>query len=172
MSGSVGVPDLDFLGVDPLLLPLDNYGGRSDTYALDAASPAIDVPDNCGSSFLGQIFFEDQRRVDRPDDLCDTGAYEFHPLADRYDYAFWLSDGSSGEGRFTLLEDGRFLDKLSRFGDWERNTPRLSLQYKDASACDAFVVERSDDGGVTYQGSWLCTDGSGVRGRFTATLVE
>lgn len=67
----------NILGQDPQLLPLSNYGGVTNTVALQPISPAIDAgdPNNSLSS--------DQRGVARPQDgdlsgtvLPDIGAYE------------------------------------------------------------------------------------------------
>jgi hypothetical protein len=52
---------------DPLLLPLADNGGPTETMALQAGSPAIDLSDDCPAT--------DQRgepRVGR----CDSGAFE------------------------------------------------------------------------------------------------
>ena len=57
---------------DPLLAPLADNGGATQTMALNIGSPAIDAGDNaaCESS--------DQRGITRPQGiLCDLGAYEF-----------------------------------------------------------------------------------------------
>lgn len=62
----------DISGADPLLEPLTNNGGSTETHALDSASPAIDeaVSSACPAS--------DQRGITRPQsDGCDIGSYEF-----------------------------------------------------------------------------------------------
>jgi hypothetical protein len=65
-------------GVDPLLGPLQNNGGRTFTHALLPGSPAIDaIPwgtNGCGTTHIG-----DQRWQARPQPVggtCDIGAYE------------------------------------------------------------------------------------------------
>ena len=64
------------LGVDPLLLPLQNNGGPTLTRALLAGSPAIDAGTAFCSGLYG-IMDVDQRGATRPaGGLCDTGAYE------------------------------------------------------------------------------------------------
>ena len=67
--------DTDLENTDPLLTPLDYYGGLTPTHGLDPASPALDRAPSC-SNF-------DQRGVARPQDgdsdgelLCDIGAFE------------------------------------------------------------------------------------------------
>jgi CSLREA domain-containing protein len=58
-------------GVNPLLGPLANNGGPTDTQALLAGSPAIDAGDNATCQPT------DQRGVTRPQGpACDIGAYE------------------------------------------------------------------------------------------------
>jgi hypothetical protein len=55
-----------------MLLPLDNYGGLTETHALDPESPAINIipPEQCGQEF-------DQRGKPRPNGGgCDIGALE------------------------------------------------------------------------------------------------
>lgn len=76
-GGYLGIGNID---VDPLLGPLSNNGGFTQTHALLEGSPAIDA----GS--LGMCPETDQRNVDRPKDgnsdgieVCDIGAYEFLP---------------------------------------------------------------------------------------------
>jgi hypothetical protein len=64
------------LNSDPLLSPLQNNGGFTQTMALGADSPAIDAGNgtNCPSI--------DQRGVTRPQGShCDMGAYEYQPPA-------------------------------------------------------------------------------------------
>ena len=61
----------DLPGVNPLLAPLANYGGMTDTQALLAGSPAIDAGNNATCPAT------DQRGVSRPQGpACDIGAYE------------------------------------------------------------------------------------------------
>lgn len=58
------------LFADPLLLPLGDNGGPTETMALSAGSPAIDVSDDCpGTDQRGEA------RVGR----CDSGAFEYQP---------------------------------------------------------------------------------------------
>lgn len=65
------------LAGDPVLGPLDDYGGNTLTYALLPGSPAIDTGDNA------TCLATDQRDIARPVDgdnngsaICDIGAYE------------------------------------------------------------------------------------------------
>jgi len=66
---------------DPLLGPLQNNGGPTETMALLQGSPAIDAgnPSGCTDS-QGQLLKTDQRGMPRPDKEdsvgCDMGAYE------------------------------------------------------------------------------------------------
>jgi hypothetical protein len=60
------------MNADPLLGPLQNNGGATQTRALQAASPAIDAGNNATCSVT------DQRGVTRPQyGQCDIGAYEY-----------------------------------------------------------------------------------------------
>jgi hypothetical protein len=71
----------DWNNVDPLLGPLRNNGGPTQTMALSSASPAIDMgnPSGCNDS-KGHLLKTDQRGKPRPDKAdtggCDIGAYE------------------------------------------------------------------------------------------------
>ncbi len=71
-DSSCGLTDAGSIpGVDPLLGPLANNGGPTDTEALLAGSPAIDAGDNATCQPT------DQRGVTRPQGpACDIGAYE------------------------------------------------------------------------------------------------
>lgn len=63
----------DQIGVDPLLGPLQDNGGATETHAIDAASPALDA----GGS---DCEWSDQRNIPRPQGAgCDVGAYEVLP---------------------------------------------------------------------------------------------
>jgi hypothetical protein len=66
---------------DPLLGPLQNNGGTTDTMALLAGSPAIDAGNPAGcTDGGGHLLTTDQRGMPRPDREdtvgCDIGAYE------------------------------------------------------------------------------------------------
>jgi hypothetical protein len=67
-----GYPGTGNFDADPLLGPLQDHGGFTQTMSLGASSPAIDAGDSfyCPST--------DQRGVTRPQGAaCDIGAYEF-----------------------------------------------------------------------------------------------
>ena len=70
----------NIIGVDPMLLPLDDYGGLTQTHALDANSPAVDAGNPATPGSGGDACeIVDQRGVERN---CDCGAFE---LADGED---------------------------------------------------------------------------------------
>ncbi|MCB0172461.1 MAG: hypothetical protein KDJ97_18090, partial [Anaerolineae bacterium] len=76
----VGTGAGDIAGVNPVLGPLQNNGGSTNTQALLADSPAINaIP--TGSSGCGTTFTADQRGVTRPRaGACDIGAFEGNGL--------------------------------------------------------------------------------------------
>ncbi len=67
------------IGQDPLLSPLQDNGGPTQTQALLADSPAIDAGDPAGcADDLGAALTTDQRGFPRPvNGLCDMGAFEY-----------------------------------------------------------------------------------------------
>ncbi len=67
------------VGQDPLLGPLQDNGGPTQTQALLADSPAIDAGDPSGcTDDLGAALTTDQRGFPRPvNGLCDMGAFEY-----------------------------------------------------------------------------------------------
>jgi CSLREA domain-containing protein len=69
---------------NPMLLPLGNHGGATETYALAASSPAIDAASGC-FDLAGQPLLTDQRGKPRPalggTGRCDIGAFEFNYVA-------------------------------------------------------------------------------------------
>ncbi len=71
-GGYTGTGNLD---ADPLLGPLRNNGGFTETMALGTGSPAIDAGDN------GVCPTTDQRGVTRQLESCDIGAYEYEIIA-------------------------------------------------------------------------------------------
>ena len=77
----------NIVGQDPLLGPLANNGGATQTRALLPGSKAIDAgaPNGCVDEH-GALLTIDQRGFVRPVNggkgrLCDIGAYEYYPLA-------------------------------------------------------------------------------------------
>ncbi|MDX1907359.1 MAG: T9SS type A sorting domain-containing protein [Bacteroidia bacterium] len=75
LTGSIWTSSAgDLTGLDPLLDPLDNYGGPTFTCRLSAESPAIDA----GTALAGQML--DQRGEARLyGSAPDIGAYEYDP---------------------------------------------------------------------------------------------
>lgn len=83
----------DIINSNPMLGPLANYGGPTETQALLPGSPAINTGDNAGCPPA------DQRGVSRPWGIaCDIGAYEWKivfaspkpvPFADRVFRELW-----------------------------------------------------------------------------------
>lgn len=79
--------DGDLIGVDPLLLPLGDYGGPTPTHAPAAGSPVVDAGAEGACIGRGEmILLQDQRGFDRPIDgdgdavsKCDLGAVEDAP---------------------------------------------------------------------------------------------
>ena len=119
----------DIFSSDPLLGPLQNNGGPTQTHALLAGSPAIDAgnPDGCRDN-LGALLTTDQRGFRRTVDgnrdgtaQCDIGAVEF----------------GSGTGV-------RFYSDVDFDGDG-RNDIGV---YRDGM----WFIRRSFDGGVTATG--------------------
>ena len=76
-------------GQDPLLGPLADNGGPTQTHALLFASPAIDAVIDCDCTTIdGDPVTQDQRGMRRPEDgdmdrtaYCDIGAYEKQPIS-------------------------------------------------------------------------------------------
>jgi predicted outer membrane repeat protein len=84
----------NLLGVDPRLGPLQDNGGRTQTHALLADSPAIDAgnPSGCMSD-ISRYLTVDQRGAMRTVDgnsdeqpVCDMGAFEFAAMQPIYRY--------------------------------------------------------------------------------------
>jgi len=72
-SGGSGFVASDLVNVNPLLGPLQNNGGPTQTQALLPVSPALDAVPTTGAGCPGA----DQRSVSRPQGgSCDIGAYE------------------------------------------------------------------------------------------------
>ena len=91
----IGPQGGNVIGQDPLLGPLQNNGGYTETHGLLTGSPAIDAGAQTGCTGAGGVSITiDQRGVGRPyNGRCDIGAYEvaahvsqsiqFGPIADK-----------------------------------------------------------------------------------------
>ena len=91
--------------------PLQDNGGATPTHALLPDSPAIDAAAslNCPPT--------DQRGVARPQGpRCDIGAFEAVYETMSLTHQYWMNDGSSGSGVFSLLTDGSFADDVGDTG--------------------------------------------------------
>lgn len=102
-----GTVESNLYGVDPLLAPLQSYGGPTVTHALRAGSPAVDAGDFSGCPAT------DQRGVARPVDgnlngqpACDIGAFELVPSFKLY----WTDYGTHKIQRANL--DGSGVEDL------------------------------------------------------------
>jgi hypothetical protein len=73
----------DQVNTDPMLGPLLDNGGQTDTQAPSLDSPAVDHGDPAGcTDFSHVVLTIDQRGFTRPQGLaCDIGAYELQPVA-------------------------------------------------------------------------------------------
>ncbi len=62
--------------INPLLAPLDNYGGPTQTHGLFVGSPALAVM-STGDNGCGTVVTADQRGFPRPRNAkCNIGAFE------------------------------------------------------------------------------------------------
>ena len=164
----------DVISVNPLIAPLADNGGGTQTHALLPGSLAIDSADGstCAAPPINGI---DQRGVVRPQGAeCDIGAYESNWATTTLalNYVFGLSDGSSGIGRFALLADGTYVDANGDTGVWsfQPTPPILFLRYDAGLACDAFFIGGFVSAGQV-RGLQLCQDDSGVTGLWIGAVT-
>jgi predicted outer membrane repeat protein len=94
---------------NPLLGPLQDNGGFTQTMALGAGSPAIDAGNDL------TCVTTDQRGIDRPQGShCDIGAYEYAPNAKNFQVevgntqqgSYWLSPSQSKRIKYSGLNNG------------------------------------------------------------------
>lgn len=117
-DGTCNALDPDFTTVTPgqlNLSPLGDFGGPTQTHALQFGSVAIDAVTDCTSFVAGDPILTDQRGIARPQlpiSTCDIGAFEartFEMLAEpervlirnRYSAPFWC-----GKERQEMVVDG------------------------------------------------------------------
>jgi CSLREA domain-containing protein len=114
-GGTVGT---DITGQDPLLGPLANNGGDTETHALLARSPAIDAANPSGCTDVdGASLITDQRGQSRAYDgngdstvACDIGAVETQPDIMVLDNGVIISD-DTGRADFGLTREGSPITK-------------------------------------------------------------
>jgi len=133
-----GSTETFLLDVDPLLLPLADNGGATDTHALDPGSPALDVGYEFPPPAVNACEARDQRGVPRPQGagVCDLGAYE------RTSAGFFVTG-------FVLVDAGANVDlrplrngELLNLG---RLPPQLSVRAVVPGAAPGSVVFDFDD---------------------------
>ena len=123
----------DVFSSDPLLGPLQNNGGPTQTHALLAGSPAIDAgnPSGCRDN-LGALLATDQRGFLRPADgdgngtaRCDIGAYEAKAV--------------TGPEAFVFKQYEDFLDREPDSGEFAAWVNALDSGLPRASLIEAFM---------------------------------
>jgi len=120
--------------IDPLLAPLADYGGYTDTHALYVGSPAIDAGDDVDCPAT------DQRGVSRPQGShCDIGAYEGSITPDEDNPGFYKPSGLKwylkndqvdGWSNYTSFKFGGDPNLLAVTGDWDNDgTDTVGFYY-------------------------------------------
>ena len=102
ISGSDFPDDIhNLIGGDPLLAPLGNYGGPTQTMALLPGSPALDKGDPYAMDDPGVLVTTDQRGVTRPSGegaTPDIGAFQggYIPVISRLSFSVQPSNTTAG----------------------------------------------------------------------------
>jgi CSLREA domain-containing protein len=126
--------------IDPLLDPLADNGGPTQTHALLDSSPAIDAgnPDGCTDD-EGNLLTTDQRGIARPQGAaCDMGAYE-------EDHAEMFGVGSGvGTNGSTLYRVDNFRSAPTRVDI--AHTGKILQDIASAPDGNAYVINKSDNG--------------------------
>ena len=159
---------------DPLLGPLQNNGGPTQTHALLPGSPAIDGgnPGGCRDQF-GALLQKDQRGLVRTvGSRCDIGAVEFGSGAGVTFYSDVDFDGDgrndigvyrdgtwfivrSSDGGVTATAFGGLPQDLPVPGDYEGDGKTDQAVYRDG----VWIIRRSFDGGTSvFQWGGLLED--------------
>lgn len=120
-----GLVGTDITGQDPLLGPLADNGGDTETHALQTGSPAIDAADPSGCTDVGDNpITTDQRGRLRAYDgntTCDIGAVEAQPDITVLDGGITIPDGTS-QVDFGLTPVGTVVDKTFTIGNTGAHT--------------------------------------------------
>ena len=140
----------DLPSTDPLLGPLADNGGPTETHALLDGSPAVDAGTPSCTDADGNLLLTDQRGQPRPVDgngngtvACDIGAYEVQPALTQvvidikpYDEHNTINPGSRGNIWVAILSNNEF-DPLQidiptvRFGPGEAESIRYRVHDVD-----------------------------------------
>lgn len=172
----------DGLGPYTLAYPFTNY---SDRLTPDGTA-AVGFSGNAGTAALTKSAayhttfwgfpFEALPAAARPVTLAATlawcGVSPGPGVVMEMNYAYWMNDGSSGNGHYTLLADATFVDESDRTGMWTYlpGAPqRLMLRYDPGLACDALSVGQFIKP-QQVRGFRLCRDGSGAAGVWLGNL--
>ncbi len=135
-DGSSGWVSSDLTGtianpLDPLLAPLGNFGGPTQTMALLFGSPAIDAGNN---ALIPAGITTDQRGIGYPRivyGIVDIGAYEFQPIPNVVSIAIFTGAPAVAKGipsQFTAnatLADGSTLN-VGNLVTWASATPSVA----------------------------------------------
>lgn len=152
-------------GLDPLLTPLGDYGGPTDTHALLPDSPAIDAGDDLkaqngsGAPLVGDQRGTNYNRINGS--AVDIGAFEAHVIVSGNDVTIYGTQGADG---ITLRSDGVMIDSAGG--------QLIPVDLQNASSVtvlglagdDVIAVEPSLTRGVTLDGGSgedLLTGGAG-----------
>jgi hypothetical protein len=152
----------NLIGLDPLLDTLRNNGGKTQTHALLAGSPAIDAGDSNGCFGSGGQLAFDQRGEPRPEDgdfngsfVCDIGAFELGRGGGG-------GGGGNGNGQSALILSRAFPNNggttIHGLIDGVKNA---TINVEFFSTCQA------DTGDFFHTGNNITTDANGY---FIATI--
>lgn len=156
-------PDFTIQNTDPLLEPLADNGGPTETLALEATSPAVDAATNCPPPAT------DQRGISRPQGAaCDLGAYELRH--------FTLTVDGAGDGTGTVEATGIdcAIDTGSASGDCQ-STVAESEQLALAAEPELhsrFVAWSSDCSGTDPQTTVTLDADKNCTAEFTAVCQD
>jgi hypothetical protein len=162
-DGSCGASSdpLHFITGDPLLGPLADNGGSTQTHALLAGSIAIDQADNatCAAAPVNNL---DQRGQPRPVDgdgdgtlVCDIGAYEFVPA---YLFSGFFPPVDNPPTVNTAKAGGAIPIKFSLGGDFGLNIFAALYPKSQPVACESGVPQGDLEQTVTPGSSSLSYD--------------
>ncbi|MBX7102441.1 MAG: hypothetical protein K1X57_00065 [Gemmataceae bacterium] len=133
------------LDVDPLLLPLANNGGTTQTHRLPANSPAVNFGSNTGG------LTTDQRGGPRTVGITDIGAYETNPVSVT---SVVINNGATQRSRVTTLR------------------VNLSTATTFANLSNAFTLTRVSDSATVTLNAVLDGSGTFVTLTFTGGAVD